>query len=184
MPSQQEYQDIKHWVKINKTIIRDVYYLFLDICNQKYDLALYDSKQLYYDMCVYFYYTLRDDYGDILFNSMREKRNYIESLKYDYRNDNDSSNNYYEDKKDFYYEENNMYDYDFDSEYFEEEEEEEYRSLSIKNKDEDKNSYKSNYNLQNQLNTDFISCPKRDLQDLENKFFNNNDPKIYHFTPK
>ena len=105
MPTPDEYAEIKQWVRINRSVIRDVYCIFLNICNHTYGLKLCDSKYLYNDMCIYFYYSLRDDYGTILFESMREKRNAMRLI--------------YEDERD-QEEEYNDYEFDMDDEYMDE----------------------------------------------------------------
>jgi hypothetical protein len=95
MPTPEEYAEIKAWVRINRSVIKDAYNIFINTCNYKYNMKLCNSKYLYNDMCIYFYYALRDDYGDILFNTWREKRqymneqNYNENIDYDYEYDND-----------------------------------------------------------------------------------------------
>ncbi len=110
MPTPDEYAEIKHWVRINRSIIRDVYHIFINICNHKYGLKLYDSKYLYNDMCIYFYYALRDDYGNLLFESMREKREYMNSMYEEERErDRDRDQDEYDD-----------YEFDIDEEYISE----------------------------------------------------------------
>ncbi len=68
MTSDEEYRKIKKWVAINKHVIEDIYQHFLYICNEKYQLDIYPSKYLYNDLCIYFYHTLRDDSGSVLYD--------------------------------------------------------------------------------------------------------------------
>jgi hypothetical protein len=61
--SPEEYEKIHKWMKSHRKMLQNIYHLFLHICNEKYHLELYNSKALYHDLSIYFYYTLCDDYG-------------------------------------------------------------------------------------------------------------------------
>jgi hypothetical protein len=72
--TKEEYERIHQWIRINKRLLRNLYQLFLQVFNDKYHLELYDSKQLYHDLCIYFYHTLRDDYHQVILNPEEEDK--------------------------------------------------------------------------------------------------------------
>ncbi len=176
--SEEEFHNINYWIRVNRDTIKSLYSLFLYICNKKYDLKLIDSKQLYFDLSVYFYYNLYDKYGITLFNNMEEKKKYItllnEQLKNnllneedDYQNklfmNNKDNNKLYSDDNGLYSDDNGLYLddnglYSDDNGLYESD----YESL-------DKTYYNESY-----------------YEELYNKLFNNydeNDPTLYHFRP-
>ena len=51
--SKSDFNKINSWIYLNKDIIKNLYSIFLFVCNDKYDLELMNSKQLYLDFSIY-----------------------------------------------------------------------------------------------------------------------------------
>ncbi len=172
-----ELNEIRNWISINREPIKRLYNTFLYVCNEKYDLRLMDSKQLYFDLCLYFYYHTYDKYGITFFNSKEERDNYYNSKKNDkvyYYHENNIIENQFEIKEneDYVQKEN---DYETRSDY---ETKSDYESSDCSSSECDNNIYFETYvnNYSEEVN-----------EEIYNKFFNDidkNDPKLYHFTPK
>ncbi len=172
--SKDELDNIKSWIRVNRDTIKSLYSLFLSICNDKYDLRLVDSKQLYFDMSVYFYYNLYDKYGITLFNNMEEKKKYINSLSNQLLN------------KSLYYDSSNIFNEDYEN-----------RRISSLNNNEVMNDFnKSESETENESESDYELFDKEYYneeysneeyyEELYHKFFENydeNDPTLYHFIP-
>jgi hypothetical protein len=163
-----EFSIINHWIKINKDTLKNIYSTFLDIFNDKYNLELIDSKQLFFDLSVYMYYNFKDKYGITLFNSNEDKKKYLNSLIERNKN-NDYDNNY----------DNNYDNY--------------HRKIVNNNTD---NTDNTNNSIINDTSS-YFSCSENDYDDdnfddcykdeyydeLYNKFFNNDDETLYNFVP-
>ncbi len=173
--SKDELDNIKSWIRVNRDTIKSLYSLFLSICNDKYDLRLVDSKQLYFDLSVYFYYNLYDKYGITLFDNMEEKKKYINSLSNQLLN------------KPLYYDSSNIFNEDYEN-----------KCISSLNNNEVIDDYNKNYTNKSESDSesDFELFNKEYYneeylneeyyEELYHKFFENydeNDPTLYHFIP-
>ncbi len=172
--SKDELDNIKSWIRVNRDTIKILYSLFLGICNDKYGLRLVDSKQLYFDLSVYFYYNLYDKYGITLFDNMEEKKKYINSLSNQLLN------------KPLYYDSSNIFNEDYEYEN---------KCISSLNNNEVMNDYhksesenesESDFELFNKEYYNEESSNEEYYEELYHKFFENydeNDPTLYHFIP-
>ncbi len=169
-----EFSIINHWIKVNKDTLKNIYSTFLDIFNDKYNLELIDSKQLFFDLSVYIYYNVKDKYGITLFNSNEDKKKYLNSLIE--RNKNNDYDNNYDNNYDNYHRKivnnhNNTDNTNTDN-----------TNNSNNSIINDTSSYLSNseYDDDNYDNYDYDNY---DYDELYNKFFNNDDETLYHFVP-
>ncbi len=155
-----EYEKIHKWMKLNRKMLQNIYTLFLSICNDTYQLELHDSKQLYHDLSIYFYHTLRDDYGNVL-NTVEEQSTYDP----------------------LFYRSGVKQDLIYGEEYIEEEEEEYVEEEEEESEEEEDNncSVSGGFPLWRES-----ILSKYNMEEIRQKFFENHkeDSSFYHFSPK
>lgn len=172
--SEYEFSKINNWIRINRDVIKNIYSLFLNICNDKYDLKIMNSKQLFFDLSLYLYYNTEDKYGITLFDSNEAKKNYICSLNNEFINDrNIDENNNYDTLKN-----NKVIDYEQKINKYDEN-----IIYRINNQNSDDSSTFSDFSHNDYDNFDDCYTDEH-WDELYNKFFNNDDdPTLYHFIP-
>ncbi len=157
-----ELNKINYWISVNRDVTKSLYGSFLYICNEKYGLQLMDSKRLYFDLCIYFYYNLYDKYGITLFNSKKEKKDYYneQPIRKLYYLDNDIDNEENQNENNEINNDNYKFDNDY-NEYYE----------------SDSSGFKNDYN-------DYYEEENEKMYDAYFKDYDINDPALYHFIPK
>ncbi len=150
--SQPDFYKIKSWIYINRSMIKNIYSIFLYVFNEKYNFELMNSKQLYLDFAIYLYYNLEDKYEYLIVDKVQHNKH----IKYDNSNENSENDDY----ENINNENNNI----------------NYNNINYKNNDE---SDSEEYEFLDTFFNDYYN--NKEYDDIFEEFYNN-DESLYNFS--